>query len=313
MKLIKSIRIIFTLPFIIICGVLLVGNAQAELALGDVQVYPGSNSTIDINYTGEINAYSGANLKIIFPEDISVTGVSKGDVLENAIFSLDYKISENSVSVITYSATDLFSSKGTLTSIHFKTNDSLQLEEYSIDFEPTKCAFSNANGSASIAPNTTSGTITGIAGGEVTEFSPQTTADLPRSAMIINGATDTENGIEVSGSIEIKANITTFDKSVDVYYLIVDPNENVFCVNESGELVDTNKLVDYDNAVTPYRMGLQTALTSTIINNTINDAEGVPPGKWLLIWAIVPTTGGDKLTMWVNGYSWGYYFFTAVE
>lgn len=146
------------------------------------------------------------------------------------------------------------------------------------------------------------------------EVVPATAGELSKAAMVVTGAGDGSGGMEVAQFFEIKANVPDYDKNVDVYYLLADPAKNVFCVKPNGELVDTNMLVNYD-AVTPYATNLDGALTDTLVQGMQigNGVEDASPGQWTVIWTIVPTTNGDKATMWSNGYTWGWYFFNAVE
>lgn len=146
-----------------------------------------------------------------------------------------------------------------------------------------------------------------------TENAPVTPTEVSEAAMFISGVSNGSNGLEVLDTFEVKANIPEYDKNIDVYFLMSAPDGRVYCIDADGKLVDTEGLSKYGTAVTPYVTNFETALNTTIIEETSIGSTDFPAGQWLMIWAIVPTTYGDKSIMWDAGYSWGYYFFTAVE
>lgn len=125
------------------------------------------------------------------------------------------------------------------------------------------------------------------------------------------GVTDVTDDLEVSGTLEITANIPNYDENVDVYFLIADGNGNVFCAQGPDNLVDTDKLADYNTVVTPYAANLDSALAATMVSSTEIGSEGTPAGDWALIWAVAPANGGDNMAMWDGDIAWGWYMINA--
>lgn len=113
--------------------------AAPQLSLspcGDVEL--GSTATFNLIFTkdtGDTTEYTGVNARIDLPENVNVTGVTRGALLP-AEFSVDYYMNdtENGVSVLAYSENAVFSSDGVLLTLTLTVLPSATIGNHAISF-----------------------------------------------------------------------------------------------------------------------------------------------------------------------------------
>lgn len=141
-----------------------------EFSLSTAIVNPGSTTSLPLNLSNGTEPYAGANAKIILPEGITITGISKGSALSNS-FITDWKTfsekSDKGIILIAYSGSDTFSANGELLTLNIQADNNASVGEYPVNFATTnsnpqinsKYALSSAGGERSIIPSVFSGTI----------------------------------------------------------------------------------------------------------------------------------------------------------
>ncbi|RLC02253.1 MAG: hypothetical protein DRI57_30265 [Deltaproteobacteria bacterium] len=160
----------------LIIGFVLLGtttqaNAAPELSLSSATMEPGGTASLNLTLAGGTEAYAGVNAKILLPQGVSLTGISRGELLSSGSFTIDYQTSpdgmNNGATIIAYSGTDTFSaSDGVLLILNLQAADDTAPGDHQIDFATTdtglvnsKYALSNADGSVSVSPAPRAGSI----------------------------------------------------------------------------------------------------------------------------------------------------------
>lgn len=144
--------------------------AATELSLNTTTITPGETATLTLNIKNAVDC-AGINAKIILPEGISATGISKGTLL-SASFTTAYSAFSDEqgqgIIVLAYSGFDTFKQpNGDLLKIHLKADMNATDGIHEIPFADSnlnalvnsRYAVSNADGSTSLEPSVISGQI----------------------------------------------------------------------------------------------------------------------------------------------------------
>ena len=161
------------LIMLILLGISLQAEAAPELILDTLPAQPsGGTALLNLSLAGGIEPYAGLNAKILFPKGITLTGISQGERLASGNFVLDYRTfsdDENEyATLIAYSASDTFETEGVLLILSLRISEEVSPGTYPINFADTnpnplvnsKYALSNADGTASLTPAVSAGSIT---------------------------------------------------------------------------------------------------------------------------------------------------------
>lgn len=104
----------------LICLFLLVVSFPAfaipQLKIGVGAEKMSGTARLNLSLNNNNGTYAGVNAKIVLPDGVSVTSVSKGDLLSSD-FSLDYHSGGNTVTVLAYSSRSSISGNGVLLSL----------------------------------------------------------------------------------------------------------------------------------------------------------------------------------------------------
>ncbi|MCP4110435.1 MAG: hypothetical protein GY749_33765 [Desulfobacteraceae bacterium] len=133
--------------------------AVPELSVGSATIQPGGTASLNISlYSDGTESYAGINAKIILPEKITVTNVSKGYLLSDA-FKLDWQTSDTGdITFIAYSATETFTaSSGILLTLEIQAQDTIQPGTFNVSL--ADYALSNKD-AESVSPTVKSGSVT---------------------------------------------------------------------------------------------------------------------------------------------------------
>lgn len=140
-------------------------DAALELSLDSAEVLPGQTASLNLKLAGGTEKYAGINVTIQVPENITITGVSKGALLNSGFIS-DYSSDGNRLRIIAYSSSSTFSGTGILFSLSLKADDDASEGEQDITFVTDTSgllnpnALSNSDGSKSVSPALKNGKIT---------------------------------------------------------------------------------------------------------------------------------------------------------
>jgi len=147
-------------------GMTIQANAAPQLELGSATVSQGGTGMLNLSISGGTESYAGVNAEIIFPEGITVTGISKGALLPEGFVSDYYQVS-NEVTVIAYSEDKTFSgTNGVMLTLTVKASDNAKSGDVkfsnvdSSSFVRSWYAISNTDGSKSVEPVIKTGKIT---------------------------------------------------------------------------------------------------------------------------------------------------------
>ena len=139
-------------------------DAAPELNFDSAEVLPGQTVSLNLNLTGDTEAYAGVNVTIQLPENISLNKVSNGALTSG--FKTDDSTEDSKVRIIAYSSNSTFSGSGTLFSLSIKADDDASPGEQDIVFVTDSSgllnpnALSNSDGSESVSHTLINGKIT---------------------------------------------------------------------------------------------------------------------------------------------------------
>jgi uncharacterized membrane protein len=154
---------------ILFVAVAMKGYAKPTLSLSSATGKAGGNTSLELSISGDSGTFAGVNARIILPEGVSVTNVSRGSGLSSD-FTTNYAVSEdNEVTVIAYSASKTFSGNiGTLLTLNLQISKTATKGNYEVKFATSNTdslinsrhAISNKDGSTSVSHSTSDGTLT---------------------------------------------------------------------------------------------------------------------------------------------------------
>jgi hypothetical protein len=158
----KRLWIVLMLSFLLL-GRAQKTTAKPELKLDSLNVLQGGTVFLNLNLSEGLEPYAGVNAKILLPEDITITGVSRGELLSED-FIIDwnsmYKSEGNYINVIAYSGTNTFnSSNGTLLKIGIQADFHTPFDNHPIQFANGSTGLSNFDGSITVSHSISDGFI----------------------------------------------------------------------------------------------------------------------------------------------------------
>ena len=160
----------------IVAGATLAAYCEPVLTLGTGSGHADTRVSIDVGLSGNAEPLAGINGKILLPDGVSCSGVTKGPLLSGA-FSLDYEAApmgpDTAVTVIAYSGTaSLTAASGELLTLDLDIGPGLTPGDYPVAFAATSLspyvksahAVSDDAGAMSLSHDTVDGQLTVLSG-----------------------------------------------------------------------------------------------------------------------------------------------------
>jgi hypothetical protein len=149
---------------LVVLGGGFIANATPTLSLESISIDQGQTGSLNFLFSGDSQEYAGINAKILLPQGITVTDVSKGELL-NDDFTTNWRSLSDGLAVIAYSGESNFSATGVLLTLTLSaatdtvSGDVSFGENDSSIFVRSGYALSSSDGSSSIVPTTQNGYI----------------------------------------------------------------------------------------------------------------------------------------------------------
>ena len=206
--------------------------ADPQLSISSVELSQGATGSVNLSLSGGTEPYAGVNARILVPEGVTITNVSRGELLPPELYTVQWQpysgAEGTGIAVVAYSSTTAISeASGVLLTLDLQVAVDAVTGAYAISFGTTNenplinviHALSNADGSVSVLHTIADGMITITGGSPTGSISGQVIAG---GAGGLEGAVVTVIGTELYATTYANGEFTISDVPAGTYTLRVE-------------------------------------------------------------------------------------------